>query len=83
MPPAYRQPSWDFRSVMPVFAETGGYPLRVVQLGPGEPRAVTLRGGGAAFVRFAVPPSRRAFVRTRTPGGAPDGRLRISVVRTR
>ncbi|MEW5930506.1 MAG: hypothetical protein AB1941_23855 [Gemmatimonadota bacterium] len=83
VPPAYRQPSWDFRSVMPVFAEAGGYPLRVVQLGPGEPRAVTLRGGGAAFVRFAVPPSRRAFVRTRAEGARPDGRLRISVVRTR
>lgn len=82
VPPAYVQPSWNFRSIMPVFAEADGFPLQVLSLGSGTTRTLTLRGGGAAFVRFAVAPGGRAVVRARTVGAPPEVRLKISIVRT-
>ena len=76
----YRQPSWDFRSILgpeglksaatrqPLFPV---FPLEVVQLesGPESQAEFGLKGGGAAFLRFRIDAGGSAAIRT-TSGGA-------------
>jgi hypothetical protein len=78
----YVQPSWNFRSIMPIFDQAGRFPLKVIAVGdtPGE---VNLRGGGAAFFRFGVAPGGRVGIRMATPGRDVPESLRTSIVRTR
>ena len=65
----FSQPSWNFRSVMPAISSTRNFPLRTFVLG-GATISMTLKAGGAGFVRFGVAPGGRADVRT-TSGGSP------------
>jgi hypothetical protein len=50
----WQQPSWDFRSVYDFIPSIKQYPLGTVTVGDNSPLAVTLNGGGAAYVRFAI-----------------------------
>lgn len=52
VPPIFRQPSWNYRSIYPAIAS--GYPLRTRQLTGATPVSVTVAGGGGAFFRFGV-----------------------------
>jgi hypothetical protein len=53
--PAYANPSWNYRSVLPnALGLTGGYPLKTRPLLPTAPVSVSLRGGAASFIRFRV-----------------------------
>jgi hypothetical protein len=53
--PAYSNPSWNFRSVIPnALGLSGGYPLRIRPLLPATPVSVVLRGGAAAYIRLRV-----------------------------
>jgi hypothetical protein len=76
----YRQPSWNYRSIYTALLSR--YPLEVRPL-TGEESVFTLRGGGAAYLRFAVPPRGQAAIVTTTGGNIPEDRLRISVTRLR
>ena len=49
----YQQPSWNFRSIYKELY--GSFPLKTVSLAAGTPSPVSLVGGGAAYLRFAVP----------------------------
>ncbi|MFI5246081.1 MAG: hypothetical protein ACHQQR_12690, partial [Gemmatimonadales bacterium] len=53
--PAYSNPSWNFRSVVPnALGLVGGYPLAVRALLPSAPATRALRGGAALYMRFRV-----------------------------
>ncbi|MDQ3604910.1 MAG: hypothetical protein M3418_01770 [Gemmatimonadota bacterium] len=81
---AFRQPSWNFRSIYPAFQSFGGrYPLRTRTLTAGTPLALSLQGGSGAFVRFGVGAGERALVRTLSGGAAPPGIFSVQLVRTR
>ncbi|HEY0777172.1 MAG TPA: hypothetical protein VGD56_04320, partial [Gemmatirosa sp.] len=61
--PRYRQASWDFRRVLTGFTLQGGgqlnggvYPLATRALADGRAQTLTLRGGTASYLEFAVPP---------------------------
>ena len=50
----WQHPSWNFRSVFDYIPSIKHYPLSTVTVGDAAPLAVTLNGGGAAYVRFTV-----------------------------
>jgi hypothetical protein len=50
----WQHPSWNFRSVFDFIPSIKQYPLATVTVGDASPLAVTLNGGGAAYVRFTV-----------------------------
>jgi hypothetical protein len=52
--PAYANPSWNYRSVLPNALSLTSYPLRIRPLTPAVPVSVALRGGAASFIRFRV-----------------------------
>ena len=52
--PAYSNPSWNYRSVLPNALSLASYPLRIRPLTPAAPVSVALRGGAASFIRFRV-----------------------------
>jgi hypothetical protein len=52
----YQLPSWNLRSVFAIPSVSGGYPLRTTPLTSGSPTTVTLPGGSAGYLRFAVAP---------------------------
>jgi hypothetical protein len=52
--PAYSNPSWNYRSVLPNALSLASYPLRIKPLTPAVPVSVVLRGGAASFIRFRV-----------------------------
>jgi hypothetical protein len=52
VPQAFRQPSWNYRSIYPAIAP--GYPLKTQQLVGSAPVPVTLAGGGGVFFRFGA-----------------------------
>lgn len=82
--PELMQPSWNFRSVMQAFSGVPGeFPLRVEMLGEGVERRISLKGGGAAYLRFGVAPSGSAEVALTSGGARPPEGLRVSLVRTR
>ncbi|HUE96071.1 MAG TPA: hypothetical protein VMN39_05400, partial [Longimicrobiaceae bacterium] len=82
--PRFRQPSWNFRSVLPTLGNgVNSYPLRVdhvVQRSPAYQG--TLVAGGAGILRFSVPAGGRAHFRTTSGGAAPPSHLRLTLVRT-
>lgn len=80
---AFQQPSWDFRSVIPAIDPNDVFPLRVIPLGEDQTEAVTLRAGGAAFMRFAVEAGGIASISSSSGGAAPPSSVRLSVMRTR
>lgn len=77
--PRYQQPSWNFRSIVPLLNE-GRFPLEVIPLSDTQ-TTLTLKGGGAAFLRFGVAPGQRAAISVLSGGAVPPERLRVSVVR--
>jgi hypothetical protein len=77
--PRFQQPSWNFRSIIPLLSQ-GRFPLEVIPLS-GMQTSLTLKGGGAAFLRFGIAPGQRAAITVLSGGAIPPGRLRVSVVR--
>lgn len=86
VPVRFRQPSWDFRSILPALSMNGNsYPLKVIDLVPGSGGRVDLElvAAGSAIVRFRAPAGGETRVLV-TSGGmpAPD-HLRVTVMRVR
>lgn len=81
---AFQQPSWHFRSVTAALRSSGGsYPLKVIPLSTATPVTLSIKAGGAAFLRFGVAPAGAAAVRTLSGGSLPPPTLRLTLVRTR
>lgn len=84
----YEFPSWNFRSIYPNLRFGGGgnlgvYPLATRTLRSNVSQRVNLAGGGAAYVRVAVPAGKTGLVSMSTNGTVPAATLRFSVVRIR
>ncbi|HEV2150608.1 MAG TPA: hypothetical protein VGR37_24635 [Longimicrobiaceae bacterium] len=79
--PRFQQPSWNFRSIVPLLND-GRFPLEIIPLTDTQ-TTLTLKGGGAAFLRFGIAPGQRAELRVLSGGAIPPERLRVSVVRFR
>ncbi len=79
----FRQPSWNFRSVVPALMQQGNWPLQTRTLAHGQPLESTLRAGGADYVRLAVAPGGTGGIRVTSNRLAPPETLRLSIVRTR
>lgn len=82
IPARFRVPSWNFRSVIPLIS-SGTFPLRVTVLQDATDVVLTLKAGGAAYLRFGVAAGAAAGVEASTNGIAPPPQLRLSVLRTR
>ena len=50
----WKQPSWNFRAIFDFATTSHSYTLSTVTVGDGSPVTVSLNGGSAAYVRFAV-----------------------------
>jgi hypothetical protein len=89
--PTYAYRSWNFRDVVAGFKNSRGaqafpvYPLLTHTLATGFPQTAQVRGGSAAYFRFAVPANQQATVRTRgaTAATTMAPTVRLAVVRTR
>ena len=78
---AYKQPSWNFRSV---YGGLGGFPLLARQLANATPLTLSYsRGGGTAYTRFGVPASTFASVSALSGGSVPSSPYGVIVVRTK
>lgn len=80
LPPFLTQPSWHHRSILPLFTDTGDFPLSIETIEGGGPVEVSLQGGGSAFFRIRVPAGQRAELSVDVTGSSSDA-LRVSVVR--
>lgn len=82
----YTQPSWNFRSAYPA-QPTGAqpYPLlgAVRILSDNVPAALTMRGGGSAYLRFSINAGKEAAIRLTSDGWMPSGAMWATIVRTR
>jgi len=83
-------PSWNFRSVFPRLRSSSGqqiyarYPLKTRTLANGTAQSLSIRAGSAAYLRFGVPAGSSAEVTAESAGGgALDGSVRFTLVRTR
>jgi hypothetical protein len=63
----WQHPSWNFRSVFDYIPSIKQYPLSTVTVGDNSPLAVTLKGGGAAYVRFTIAANQTGSVKWTTP----------------
>jgi hypothetical protein len=77
---AFQQPSWNFVSAMPAVGLF--YALTPRVLSDGAIASVTLKGGGSAYLRFAVPQNKEALIQVTGFNGAPlPPGMRLTVVR--
>jgi hypothetical protein len=81
--PFDRQPSWNFRSLLPALMEDESFPLSAQVLEPGQVRSLSIRGGSAGFIRFSVPAGERGTVGTLSGGSSPPATVRATLVRLR
>ncbi|MFN2565611.1 MAG: hypothetical protein ABR499_11500 [Gemmatimonadaceae bacterium] len=78
------QPSWNFRTAYPALpASARSYPLvdAVRTMTNDVSQRVSLRGGGGAFLRFAVTTGREAAIRVTSSGAVPPAIVQATIVR--
>jgi hypothetical protein len=80
VPAIFTQPSWNQRALLPAIYT--GFQLKVRPLTSGNGQSFSLTAGGAAYLRAAVAPGRRASVTVRS-GGPLDQDVWVTVVRTK
>jgi hypothetical protein len=74
---AYQQPSWNFRTVLPLISDL---PRPVsFSLSDGAQTSKTVTGGGSLYVKFGVPANLTAAI----DWSAPSSNVQISIVRTK
>ncbi len=74
----YQQPSWNLRSIFGALESNGAYPLATATLGA-TPTTVSVNGGSAAYLRFAIAAGRTATVQLSTL----PSNMQLTLVRTR
>jgi hypothetical protein len=75
---AYQQPTWHLRSIFGALQSNGAYPLMTTLLGA-TPTTVSVKGGSAAYLRFAVAAGQTATIQWSTLPAA----MQLTLVRTR
>jgi hypothetical protein len=81
----YTQPSWNFRTIVPVFELDGSkhFPLKVYDLASGHETSLELQAGGAGFIRFGLDADAHVALQTLSDGAPAPDKLRLSILRTR
>ncbi len=74
----YQQPSWNLRSIFGALESTGAYPLATATLGA-SPMTLSMDGGSAAYLPFAVSAGQTATVLLSTL----PSNVQLTLVRTR
>jgi hypothetical protein len=74
----YQQPSWNLRSIFGALESNGAYPLVTATLGT-SPMTLSVDGGSATYLRFAVSAGQTATVQLSTL----PSNLQLTLVRTR
>ena len=74
----YQQPSWNLRSIFGALESTGAYPLATATLGT-SPMTVSVDGGSAVYLRFAVAAGQTATVQLSTL----PSNVQLTLVRSR
>jgi hypothetical protein len=74
----YQQPSWNLRSIFGALESTGAYPLATTTLGA-SPTTVSVSGGSAAYLHFAVAAGQTATVQLSTL----PSNMQLTLIRTR
>jgi len=74
----FQQPSWNLRSIFGALESNGAYPLATTVLGA-LPTTVSVSGGSAAYLRFAVAAGQTAAVQL----SALPSNVQLTLVRTR
>lgn len=74
----YQQPTWNMRSIFGALQSNGSYPLVTTALGS-SPSTLSVNGGSAAYLRFAVAAGQTATVQWSTL----PSNMQLSLVRTR
>ncbi len=74
----YQEPSWNLRSIFGALESTGAYPLATATLGA-SPMTMSVNGGSAAYLRFAVSAGQTATVQL---SNLPSN-VQLTLVRTR
>jgi hypothetical protein len=82
-PPTFQQASWNYRSILPTLVTNRTFPLRTRSLAGGALVTLTLRGGGASYLRFGVASGATGTVQVTSSGGAVPGAVSLTIVRTR
>lgn len=85
VPEEYRQPSWNFRSILPrITLFSGQFPLSDRSLGADRAMNLGLKGGGTAMIRVSVDQASRALLEATEHGGEElPASLMLTVLRTR
>jgi hypothetical protein len=82
--PRYMHLSWNFRDIYThTYTIFPTYPLLVTGLADGTPSALSIRGGSASYLRFALPAAKEGLLTFTSGGGAPSTPLQFIVVRTK
>ena len=80
----YQHLSWNFRDIYThTFLNIPTYPLVVTGLVENSRSDLSVRGGSASYLRFAIPAGKDALFTLTSGGGAPSGSLQFVVVRTK
>lgn len=80
---AFTQPSWNFRSVLPLLGSNmNAFPLQVFSIGP-SPFSVSVVDGGAAYLRFGLLANATSTVSVTSGGGQLPAGASVWVVRTK
>ncbi len=74
----YQQPTWNMRSIFGALESNGAYPLATTTLGASA-SAVSVKGGSAAYLRFAVAAGQTATVQLNTL----PSNIQLTLVRTK
>lgn len=83
IPAEYRQPSWNFRSVLPPFFSER-FPLSDRRLDADRALNLGLKGGGTAIIRVSVDQAARAILEATEQGGEGlPASVMLTVLRTR
>ena len=81
----FAQQSWNFRSLFPAFGVA--FPLLDPsverRLSDGVTNSMSMRGGGAAFLRFVVPAQKEALLLATSGGQAPPSTMQFTLARIR
>jgi hypothetical protein len=78
-----QHPSWNFRSVVPPLTAEGIFPLKTHLLVAGTPTSLSLKGGGAGYLRFGAPARGVAVLHVTSAGAALTNAVGLTLVRTK
>ena len=80
---AFRHPSWNFRDIVPALLDPPAFPLKTRTLTAGSQLALSLKGGGAAYLRFSVGSNAVGDISATSSGAVLPSTVSVTVVRTK